>query len=73
VTGAGRLQFYSAPNQSCAMAGVFVIPKDELIAYAQSSEWLVVGDVFQPQDQRLRLGKIIAPESNGNGWTLVEP
>jgi hypothetical protein len=38
VTGAGRLQFYSAPNVNCAMAGVFVIPKDELITYAQSND-----------------------------------
>lgn len=38
VTGAGRLQFYSAPNPSCAMAGVFIIPKDELITYAQSND-----------------------------------
>jgi hypothetical protein len=38
VVGAGRLQFYSAPNLNCIMTGVFVIPKDELIAYAQSSD-----------------------------------
>ena len=38
VIGAGRLQFYSAPNPKCAMPGVFVIPKDELIAYAQSQD-----------------------------------
>jgi hypothetical protein len=43
VTGAGRLQFYSAPHANCAMAGVFVIPKDELITYAQSNDgWLSV-------------------------------
>lgn len=38
VVGAGRLQFYSAPNLNCMMTGVFVIPKDELIAYAQSND-----------------------------------
>lgn len=38
VTGAGRLQFYSAPNLRCAMNGIFVIPKDELIAYAQTND-----------------------------------
>jgi hypothetical protein len=38
VIGAGRLQFYSAPNAGCAMAGVFLIPKDELIAYAESND-----------------------------------
>jgi hypothetical protein len=42
VVGAGRLQFYSAPNSGCAMKDVFVIPKDELIAYAQSGGWTSV-------------------------------
>ena len=39
VIGTGRLQFYSAPNPGCTMKGVFVIPKDELITYAQSDGW----------------------------------
>ena len=39
VIGTGRLQFYSAPNPGCAMKSVFVVPKDGLIAYAQSGEW----------------------------------
>jgi len=38
VTGTGRLQFYTAPNLNCPMNGVFVIPKDELIAYAQTDD-----------------------------------
>ncbi len=38
VIGAGRLQFYSAPDENCAMSGVFVIPKDQLIAYAQTDD-----------------------------------
>jgi hypothetical protein len=43
VTGAGRLQFYSAPNERCTMSGVFVIPKDELVAYAETDDgWLQV-------------------------------
>jgi hypothetical protein len=37
VIGTGRLQFHSAPNARCPMDGVFVIPKDELIAYAETS------------------------------------
>jgi hypothetical protein len=36
VIGKGRLHFYSAPRLDCAMSGVFVIPNDHLIAYAQS-------------------------------------
>jgi len=38
VIGTGRLQFYSAPKLSCVMSGVFVIPKDWLIEYAQTSD-----------------------------------
>jgi hypothetical protein len=38
VTGTGRLQFYSAPNLHCPVNGVFVIPKDELIIYAQTND-----------------------------------
>ena len=39
VIGTGRLQFYSAPDPGCTMKGVFVIPKDALITYAQSGGW----------------------------------
>jgi hypothetical protein len=38
VTGSGRLQFYSAPNLACAMNGVFVIPQDKLVGYAQTDD-----------------------------------
>lgn len=38
VTGTGRLQFYSAPSERCSMSGVFVIPKDELVAYAATDD-----------------------------------
>ncbi|ERF81593.1 hypothetical protein JQ559_26390 [Bradyrhizobium viridifuturi] len=38
VTGKGRLQFYSAPNLHCPISGVFVIPNDVLVAYAQTSD-----------------------------------
>ena len=38
VVGAGRLQFYLAPNLRCPANGVFVIPRDRLIAYAETSD-----------------------------------
>jgi hypothetical protein len=38
VTGAGRLQFYSAPDFRCPMDEVFVVAKDRLIAYAQTDD-----------------------------------
>lgn len=36
VIGAGRLPFHSAPRADCRLNGVFVIPKDALIVYAQT-------------------------------------
>jgi len=38
VTGARRLQFYSAPKLGCSMKGIFVIPRDELIVYARTGD-----------------------------------
>ena len=38
VVGTGRLQFYLAPNVGCPMEGVFVIPRDRLVAYAQTND-----------------------------------
>ena len=38
VTGAGRLQFHSAPDGARPMKGIFIIPKDEVIAYAQTRD-----------------------------------
>lgn len=38
VIGTGRLQFYSAPDAHCPMNGVFVIPKDALVSYAQTND-----------------------------------
>jgi len=38
VTGSGRLQFYSAPNLRCPMEGIFVIPNDKLVAYAETND-----------------------------------
>ncbi len=48
VTGQGRLQFYSAPDFHCPIAGLFVVPKDELIEYARTDDgWssvMYIGD-----------------------------
>jgi len=39
VVGKGRLPFYSAPDSRCAMPGVFIIPKDEVIAYVDYGDY----------------------------------
>ena len=38
VTGTRRVKFYSAPNLHCPINGVFVVPKDELVTYAQTRD-----------------------------------
>ncbi|MBR0869796.1 hypothetical protein JQ633_05465 [Bradyrhizobium tropiciagri] len=38
VTGTRRVQFYSSPNLHCPVRGVFVVPRDELVAYAQTRD-----------------------------------
>jgi hypothetical protein len=38
VTGTRRLQFYSAPNLHCPVSGSFVVPNDQLVAYAQTRD-----------------------------------
>lgn len=38
VTGTGRLQFHSAPDGAYPMKGIFIIPKDAVIAYAQTGD-----------------------------------
>jgi hypothetical protein len=42
VVGTGRLPFYSAPDARCAMPGVFVIPKDEVIAHVDYGGYTLV-------------------------------
>jgi hypothetical protein len=37
VVGRGRLQFFSAPDAGCAMVGIFVVPHDDLTAYAETA------------------------------------
>jgi len=38
VVGRGRLQFYSAPSRQCALQGVFIIPKDQVVTYAETED-----------------------------------
>ncbi|WP_420483619.1 hypothetical protein [Burkholderia cepacia] len=37
VVGHGRLQFYSAPDYSCKMQGVFILPNEQVDAYSNHS------------------------------------
>ena len=49
VAGAGRLQFYSAPDLRCAMPGVFVIGKDQLVGYAQTGDGKWTSVMYQQE------------------------
>ncbi len=42
VVGSGRLQFYSAPDQSCKMPGTFIVPGQTVIAYSEYKEYTSV-------------------------------
>jgi len=72
VIGNGRLQFYSAPQTGCAMPGLFVVPKDELIAYARTRNWTSVmysnpktGNIVSGwvRSSRLRMTGTVGPKS----------
>lgn len=39
VAGTGRLYFHVAPNEKCINKNIFVIPGDNLNAYAEFGEW----------------------------------
>lgn len=42
VTGQGRLQFYSAPDSSCVIKGVFILPGEEVVAYVEYNGYSAV-------------------------------
>jgi hypothetical protein len=42
VAGQGRLQFYSAPSQACAIKGLFVVPGDTLDAHLTLEDFVFV-------------------------------
>lgn len=42
ATGAGRVQFYSAPSNRCVMKGVFVLPREQLTAYGTYGDFTSV-------------------------------
>ena len=64
VVGKGRPQFHSAPDARCPMVGTFIIPKDEVIIYAQSPDfgWSLVaylgGDYALEPEGWVRTGRL---------------
>lgn len=72
VTGTGRLQFFSAPDDACAMAGTFVVPGDALVGYSALKDWYSVmytaksGDVVEGwvRGERLRITGRLGPSGH---------
>ena len=50
VVGLGRLQFYSAPRLQCSIAGLFIIPKDQVIVHAQTMDGWSAVDYFNARN-----------------------
>jgi hypothetical protein len=42
VVGTGRLAFHSAPSGDCVMPGIFVVPRDKLVAYVEYKGYTAV-------------------------------
>ncbi len=55
ATGEGRLQFYSAPDPSCAIAGTFVVPGDRLEASRAHGRYTLVAYVH-PKTAKVAAG-----------------
>jgi len=71
VVGTGRLQIYSAPNPHCPISGTFIIPRNEVVVYAETNDgWssVVYFGARNPDDfpgwvrsSRLELGGTMGP------------
>jgi hypothetical protein len=69
VVGQGRLQYYSEPDWRCPIKDLFVIPKDDMIVYAMTSDgWSEVVFVHAKnsplswvRSSRLKLGGAMGP------------
>jgi hypothetical protein len=65
AVGAGRL--HSSPDLNCVMTGVFVVPKDELIAYAQSSDGWSSVMYSNPRNGNSVSGRVRSPRLKETG------
>lgn len=74
VIGEGRLQFYSAPDWSCKMNGVFIVPTDSVESYADYSEFTSVVYTSQKSNKMVN-GWVESDrlESNGLGIAPRQP
>jgi hypothetical protein len=60
VLGKGRLQFYSAPNETCPLRGIFILPGEPVVALQQAARFTAV--------------HYVNPRTGGqaSGWVLSE-
>jgi hypothetical protein len=60
VLGKGRLQFYSAPDETCPLRGIFILPGEPVVALQQAARFTAV--------------HYVNPRTGGqaSGWVLSE-
>ncbi len=66
VAGNGRLPFHSAPDPSCKMPGVFVIPGQTVIAYSSYKDYTSVMYINQKTNDSVT-GWVLSPRLKGTG------
>ncbi|PMS18864.1 hypothetical protein C0Z18_16215 [Trinickia dabaoshanensis] len=69
VTGGGRLQFYSAPDFSCKMEGIFIVTGDTVDAYSEYNGFTSV--VYFPKaDKKAVIGWVRSHRLQPNGFGI---
>lgn len=71
IVGQGRLQFYSAPDASCTMAGWFVLPGDVLFAKFHYKGFTKVSFIAMKKSDREVTAWVTASRLKENGKGIV--
>ncbi|PQV51890.1 hypothetical protein [Paraburkholderia sp. BL21I4N1] len=70
VVGKGRLQFYSAPDLSCKMSGVFIVEADSVDAYADYGKFTSV-TYLNPKSKNVVNGWVETDRLKPNGLGIA--
>ena len=72
IVGKARLQFYSAPNASCKISGLFVIPGDMLFASSKYGKYTRVSFIaLRKSDKKDVEGWVLSSRLRENGQGIV--
>lgn len=69
VIGKGRLQFYSAPNPSCKMPGIFILPGEDIDAYIEHQKFMSILYI-NPKTSKEAMGWFISERLKSNGFGI---